>query len=559
MRHLLAAFLCLTALFFSVLLISSCTPYQGTSLLPGPSERGYDPVLEQKAARYDRQHLIFNCAGNGINADVVVPVDHRDDREAIADFITQTDEWDFEAWSGRAVFDVVAQYQPVAGLYAGVGIAADAYRYGTLRDQGYPEEEVERARQFLVRDILSLFVAVEITGVPGVIARGFNRIDIPSSSTGEETIPLFDENGNPLPPEKNNGTLRADNSIGGRYPNYVWIDSCSRDQFIGWAAAFAGVWEVIKEDPSFDSELKERLQEYAREIGRSLMVERTGGIGSNGQAFDLEIFDADGRTTYHGYLNENNWDRIYLAWLPIKNGMYALMSLGIVGALAYCSEDPVLRDYLYNTLIGERQLDRIVQGNQLGVNLGLITNFSATNMAFQGALLAQRYIDSAKVRNRVRYATALLLYKNIPPLLTRQPEEYSYSLFDFIYAAAIGGGSAFNRMLQPPDTAAIERGVKTLYDFGEPPYWEDAVINCDEEEIASGVCTLDNGEVVRVLGAVGRNNSLITQEPIPHEVRPPSNYHWRSNPYIPNGGGDGSRLLPGVDFRYAYWYGRWVR
>ncbi len=559
MRHLLAAFLFLMALFFSVLLILSCTPYQGTSLLPGPFEQGYDPVLEQKAARYDRQHLIFNCAGNGINADVVIPVDRRDDREAIADFITQTDEWDFEAWSGKAVFDVVAQYQPVAGLYAGVGIAADAYRYGTLRDQGYPEEEVERARQFLVRDILSLFVAVEITGVPGVIARGFNRIDIPSSSIGEETIPLFDENGNPLPPEKNNGTLRADNSIDGRYPNYVWIDSCSRDQFIGWAAACASVWEVIKEDPSFDSELKEKLQEYAREIGRSLMVERTGGIGSNGQAFDLEIFDADGRTTYHGYLNENNWDRIYLAWLPIKNGMYALMALGIVGALAYCSEDPVLHDYLYNTLIGERQLDRIVQGNQLGVNLGLITNFSATNMAFQGALLAQRYIDSAKVRNRVRYATALLLYKNIPPLLTRQPEEYSYSLFDFIYAAAIGGGSAFNRMLQPPDTAAIERGVKTLYDFREPPYWEDAVINCDEEEIASGVCTLNNGEVVRVLGAVGRNNSLITQEPIPHEVRPPSNYHWRSNPYIPNGGGDGSRLLPGVDFRYAYWYGRWVR
>jgi len=537
----------------------ACTPYRGTSLLPGPGEQGYDPVLENKARRYDRQHLVFNCAGNGINSDVVVSLEHPQDRRAIAEFLDQTDGWDFEEWSGRGLFDVIAEYQPVAGLYAGVGIAADAYRYGTLRDRGYPDDEVDRARRFLLRDIEALFVAIEITGTPGVIARGFNRTDIPSSSRNEQTTPLFDEQGNPLPPEKNNGTVRADNSADRRYPNYIWIDSCSRDQFIGWAAAFAALWEVIKTDPTFDDDIKARLQGYASLIGRSLMVERTGGIGSNGQAFDLEILDADGRTTYHGYLNENNWDRVYLAWLPIKNGMYALMSLGIVAALAYCSEDPVLEEYLYETLIGRRQLDRIAEGNQLGVNLGLITNFSATNMAFQGALLAQRYIDSAKVRNRVRYATAVLLYPNIPPLLTRQPEEYAYSLFDFTYAAALSGASAFNPMVQAPDQAAIERGIRTLYDFREPPYWDEPVTNCDEEEIASGVCTLDDGTVVTVLGNAGRNNDLITREPIPHAVRPPSNYHWRSNPYVPNGGGDGSRLLPGVDFRYAYWYARWVR
>ena len=122
-------------------------------LLPGPNQPGYDPVLEQKANRYDRQHLILNCAGNGINADAVVSLARPDDRRLIEDFLRTTDGWDFEAWSGKPVFEVITDYQKVAGLYAGVGIAADAYRYGTLRDQGYPGEEINRAREFLERGI----------------------------------------------------------------------------------------------------------------------------------------------------------------------------------------------------------------------------------------------------------------------------------------------------------------------------------------------------------------------------------------------------------------------
>ena len=527
-------------------------------LLPGPGQAGYDPDLEQKADRYDRQHLIFNASGHGVNADVVVSLGNIADRQLIQDFLRTTDGWDFEAWSGKPVFEVITDYQKVAGLYAGVGIAADAYRYGTLRDQGYPTEDVNRARQFLLRGIQGLFTAVEITGEEGVIARGFGRTDIPSGLANQETTPLFDPQGNPLPEEKNNGTWREDNSADNHLSNHIWEDSCSRDQFLGWAAAFGGVWEVIRDDATFDSAIKQKLQEYAGRIGRSLMVKRTGGPGSLGQAFDLEIFDADGRTTFHGTINENAWDRVYLAWLPIKDGFYCLMSLGIVAALTYCSEDPVLEEYLYDHLIGERGLDEIAKSHQLGVNLGLKTNYSASNMALQAALLAQRYIRDPEVREKVMYLTDVHLYKSNPPQLTRQPEEYSYSLFDFVHAASVTGSSAFNTMEQNPDPDSMERGLRTLFDFQDPPYWDYGRENCDEEEIESGVCILDDGTQVTVLGEVGRKGDMITREPIPHAVRPPSNYHWRSSPYKPNGGGNGSGLLPGVDFRYAYWYARWV-
>ncbi len=299
------------------------------------------------------------------------------------------------------------------------------------------------------------------------------------------------------------------------------------------------------------------MQQYASELGRNLMVLRDAPPWP--QQFDLEIFDADGRTTYHGYLNENAYDRYYLPFVPLKDGMYAMMSLGIVAALTYTSEDPVLVDYLYNHLIGERELDRIAQNHQLGVNLGWITNFSATNMAFEGALLALRYLPPSAAHDKVRWATVVHLYEDGPLLLGRQPEEYAYSLYDFIYAAAINGSSAYAPAMQPAPYEAVDRGIQTLFDFKTPPYWDEEVVNCDEDEINSHVCELNNGDIVRVLGEVGRNGDLICKEPIPHAVRPPSNYHWRSNPYKPNGGGNGTNMLAGVDFRWAYWYGRWVK
>ena len=65
-------------------------------------------------------------------------------RAAIVDYLENTESWDFEAETGKAVTDVVASWWGVAGMYGGAGAAADAYRYGVLRDQRYPLAEVDR-------------------------------------------------------------------------------------------------------------------------------------------------------------------------------------------------------------------------------------------------------------------------------------------------------------------------------------------------------------------------------------------------------------------------------
>jgi hypothetical protein len=72
------------------------------------------------------------------------------------------------------------------------------------------------------------------------------------------------------------------------------------------------------------------------------------------------------------------------------------------------------------------------------------------------------------------------------------------------------------------------------------------------------VC-VDGTTELSLLGYVGRGDKLVSREPVPMRVRPPSNYYWRSNPYEPNSEGDTDRLLGAVDFRYAYWLGRWTR
>jgi hypothetical protein len=318
---------------------------------------------------------------------------------------------------------------------------------------------------------------------------------------------------------------------------------------VGWAMAYAAVWEVIKDDPSFDGALKKRLQDDAYQLGKSLSIKRDSG-------YDLEIRDADGRMTFHGVLNENSIDRDYVP--GGNNGFYAMMSLGIVAAFAYVSESDELAHYLSFDLIKKRKLDILARDSMLWVNMGVGSNFSNYNMAFTGAWLALRYIPDAAARQVIREATKTALYE--VPNSDRQPSEQGQSFYDFIYAVAVSGESVFSPPEAAPDPGAMARGIETLKGFPTPPFWEFGVINCDQAEIDAKSCTCTDGIThLDLLGYVGRGDKLVSKQPVPMKVRPPSNYFWRSSPYEPNGEGSGERLIPAVDFRAAYWMARWVR
>ncbi len=526
--------------------------YAGTYLVPGPCEPGFDAVLEAKATRYERVWRAFNAAATGVNTDVSVALDRAADRALVEAFAAADDAWDFEAFAGKPALDVVTAQHKVAGLYAGVGLAADAFRYGVLRDQGYPAAEVDRARAHLLAGLEGLRRAVAITGTPGVIARGYARTDLPGGEH-HQPLPLFDDQGQPLPAVKNNGTWRED--LSGEHPGYLWEDSVSRDMMLGWVTAFVSVWEVTRDDPSVPDAVKQRLRADGLALARELKVVRASG-------YDLEIPDADGRTTLHGWLNENNLDgQLYLDGLG--NGFHALMALGFVASWVYLTEDPELDAWLQGELIGERRLHELARDN-LFVSFGLETNFSNYNMAFGSAWLALRYLDDPAAAAVLRDALAHGLYAI--PGDTRQPVEMKQSYFDFIYAAGLAGLSPGGAAPHPVDAAAVARGLETLADFPEAPYWSHGVVNCpaaqcgcDAPQVDAPGCVALDGTPLTVLGCVGRGCALVAAEPVPMRTRGPSNYHWRTNPYQPNLDGDGDVLLPGVDFRIAYWLGRWAR
>lgn len=525
-------------------------------LIPGPGQPGHDPDLAARADAYDRVWTAFHAAAMHLNTDVTISLEATEDRDRIAAFAATPGAWDFEAFSGRKALEVLSAQHKVAGLYAGDGVAADAYRYMVLRDEGAPCEEVQRAREWLLGDLEALHVVVAITGAPGVIARGIARRDLPGDGQNVTTMPLFDDQGNPLPPVKNNGTWREDFS--GLYPHLVWEDSISRDMYIGWVAAYAAAWEAIADDPGFPQATKERLQHDARALASQLMVVRPSG-------YDLEIPDADGRTTLHGWLNEHNLDGI-LYGEEIRNGFHAMMALGIVAAWVFVTGDEDLKTWLYGSLIATRRLHEIARDELYLVDMGVQSNYSNYNMAFQGAWLAMRYLADGEAREAVRRGLVEGMYAR--PGQSRQPAEFAYSLFDFVYAHGAADGSRWwPADVRTLDWGAVERGTRTLREFPLPPYWDFGVRQCPQAECSESspqvddpVCIATDGETrFTALGCVGRNGDLVTLEPIPMRLLGPSNFHWRSNPYQPNREGSGARLLPGVDFRLAYWMGRHLR
>ena len=518
--------------------------YSWQALIPGPGEDGHDADLARVARRRDRQYHVFHVLPTGVNAEISIDTSKTAERQAVVDFLNNEDGWDFEASSGYRVEEIVDAWWKVAGMYGGAGLAADAYRYGVMRDQCYPEEEVDRARTQLLRGLDTLHMAFAITGIDG-IARGLSNRSYPGGDN--PTTPLFDGQGNPLPEPKNNGTWREDNS-GGQFPDFLWEDSCSRDMLIGWMVALGAAWEVIEEDKSIPAEYKATMREDALGLVGNLRTVRENG-------YDLELEDADGRTTYHGYLNENNLDRMYVD--GIRNGFHTIMALGVLGVLTEIADDPDIDTYLHRDLIERREFAQIAKEDLLVVNMEEVTNFSNYNMAFDGAWLSLRFIEGEQVRSDLREALAGQLYDT--PGKKFQPVEQQQSFFDLVYVAGMCDASAYSPCKTDPDQAAIDRALETLKEFPEPPFFEYERINCDEAEIQSGSCEAEDGTLLTVLGEVGRNGDLITAEPLPMGVRPPSNYYWRSNPYKPNGGSDGAAMFAGPDFRLAYWMGRYIR
>ena len=523
---------------------------------------GDAPELDAQMARHARQFYQINAYPFGLSLD-----GHYDDegaRQLIEQFLAQDQSDDFAAVTGSHVYEVLSGYGEHGdlGFFGGVALAGTALRYMTLKRDGAAAAEVAIARQRVVQAADSWHVFYVVTGGGGLVARGIEPLlppdpnDPPLPGSPPETTPLFDDDGQPLPMPKDNGSDRDDNS-GGALPegHWQWKDSCSKDQMVGQVLGLVMLYDAMKDDPDIDQALVERLAEDAREVGRMLMEPRDIGEleGAAGTGvYDLIIMDADGRPTFHHDLNPLSLEKIYFLDSPgaAFNRFNLLMSLGVIKGLYHVSGDPDLERYLYEELLGRRDyLGKVLQEDHAVdyIYMGINTNFDNPDMT-SIALWLSIYLESDPA------VSAVMRSYLETGWWTREGQQFVASrskqpLWHAIYLTLTDRGV---------DPGLVDELVDLLLGFQLGPYFNDARVNCDEAEIAAGECLAVDGETIITLAGSAGEGDLMATEALHPSIRPPSNFDARSNPFQVNGGG-GSRLNPGGDLLAAYWMARFFQ
>ncbi len=539
--------------------------FQAQCVLAGPIfPRGNYPDLDESMSRQDRQFYFINARPFGLSLDA----HYKDDqaRTLIEQFLSQDASDDFEAVTTKHVHDVLGSYGEFGdlGFFGGVALAGTAFRYLAMKRDGAPEPDIELARQRLVRAAKSWHVFYTVTGGGGIVARGIRRLvpedpsDPPFPGPPPDIEPMFDDQGLAQPRPKSNGSWRDDLSDG-ILPEgqWVWIDSCSKDQMLGQVWGMVVLYDAIKDDPDIDQSLVEQMQEDATLTARMLMAERDisqlesiNGAALGEGIYDLIIMDADGRPTKYHDLNPKSVEKIYMPEDSATfNRFNTVAAIGVMKGLYHVSGDPELERYIYRDMLEEREFLDMLSREKGAVDyiyLGKGTNFDDPDMTAVALWLALYTEKDPEVRAPL---------ENFLEHGWWAPEDEAVfcasrskqPLWNIIYLTITENGA---------NQSLAEQTASLLTGFSLGPYFNDRVENCDEDEIATGECTAIDGQTV--LHLVGKTGSgdWMADEALDPRIRPPSNFNARSNPFVVNGGG-GKLLNPGGDLLAAYWMGRY--
>ncbi len=520
---------------------------------------GAHPVLDETMTRHARQFYEINARSLGLSLDAHV-LDP--ERVTVDQFLAQTASDDFVAVTGKHPFEILSRYGEHGdlGFFGGVALAATAFEYLTLKRDGGSASDLARARARVVRAAESWHVHYVVAGGGGLVARGIRRrvpedpADPPLPGTIPMLTPLSDGNGNPLPPVKNNGTWRDDNS-GGELPPNTWVfdDSLSKDQLVGQVFGMTLLYDAMKGDPDIEQALVTRLEEDARGVGEMLMSKRdiaALGLAGSGE-YDLIIMDADGRPTIFHDLNPLSLQKVYVTE---ESGAYDLfntvMALGVIKGLHHVSGDTRLEQFLYEELHVNRDfLGKITDyGDSLDyIYRGINTNTDNPDMSAVALWLAL-YTEkdpavSAVIREFLETGWWDRAGESYTAKLSDQP------LWHAVYLTLSDRGT---------DPALVAEIADLLEGFTLGPYWNLERINCDAAEIAARQCVAIDGTTIIDIAGIDVDGDPIATEALHPSIRPNSNFNARSSSFFVNGGGN-DRLNPGGDLLASYWIMRFMQ
>ncbi len=518
------------------------------------------PELHEELLRHERAFYQVSARPFGLSLDA----------HPTAEAVAQIDAWlaqevepDFEAFAGKHPFELLRSYGEYGdlGFFGGAGVVGTAFRYLALKKEGADEATLADARAKVVAAAEAWHVFYQVAG-PGVVSRGIRLLrpieegapPIPNAEIA--TVPLFDEDGKPLPQPKNNGTWRADNSQGVlEEGKWAWSDSCSKDQMVGQVLGMVSLYEAMRGDEGFDQALVERIRGDARMVAKMLMEKRdisTLETPMGKGEFDLIIMDADGRATYHHDLNPRSVEKFYAPpEATVFNLFNGVMAMAVMKGLFHVTGDADIEAFLYEELLGERRfldwLPADADPKPLDyIYMGLRTNTDNPDMTAV-ALFLNLYLEKdPEVAGPLRTFLEERWWD-------RPDESRTAKLSKQVY------WHAFYMTLtdRGVDPALIQETADLLTAYELGPYWNSERVNCDEEEIEAGSCVAVDGETVLTLAGQDEKGRWMATEALDPSIRPPSNFDARSDPFRVNGGG-GLRLNPGPDLLAAYWLGRFM-
>lgn len=417
------------------------------------------------------------------------------------------------------------------GLFSGLYLAAEAFRYGATRDP----EALEAINLLLEGEKNRM----DITGVDGIFTRqmippGVDGIACPADPA--EYIPDVEKDDNQWVRVESSGCVATyDGALwveSGHcglddFAGWCWLDNVSKDEYAGHMFALGVLYKLV-DDPQVQATVKDLLAK----VGNHLVDTR------------MQFTDWDGRVTEHG--------RLWAMALDDFPGFNAAMALAFIKMSAVATGEVKLDDWYHDCLLQEGgELDCIQQALETPqpytehlVNAGMYVGQGSctsnwNNHSMHMASLHNLIWYERDPDLRTEYQNSLELDVFNPPDTPRALITHHNAWYDFIYAA--------HKHLGPessgPAYAVVEDAVCMLRQF--PASKMPVDLTCPPETCVLSNCTNRFG------------NPIIENAREVHE-RCIRGFLWWTWPYSPDDcTAQPQKILSPTDYLLAYWMGRY--
>jgi predicted neuraminidase len=284
------------------------------------------------------------------------------------------------------------------------------------------------------------------------------------------------------------------------YPDLYWKSDTSSDEIDGHYFAFYAYYEHIAR---FDAEEKALCEKQVRDLTDYII------------AGNYQLIDYDGERTRWGFWNPENLNdspRHYL-----ESGLNALQMLSFLKVARHLTGNPTYKEHFDKLITEHGYLSNVLLSKKVFPDMN---NHSDNQLGY----VAWYPILQLEVDPRVRDALRRGVRRHYKTLARDK------SSFFYLVTATID-----------PDYVDVEGAIENLKEITtDHRQWRMENSHRADVIFDPYVDRFEKRQLISVLPADERNFSK-----------------WNSNPYVPDGGGNGSSEETGADWLMAYWIGRY--